>query len=77
MQGEAISHLKQKVKKGQRISTLLAENNIKISASHCRSLVSLFKLCTDHQTLLKCNLSILLLLGNIKLVREICTELNW
>ena len=66
-----------KVKKEQCISTLLAKNNIKISTSHCRSLVSLFKLCTDHQTLLKCNLSIHLLLGNIKLVKEICSELNW
>ena len=77
MLGDAISHLKLTVKKGQRISTLMAENNIKISASHCRSLFSFFKQCTDHQTLLKCNLSVRLLLGNIKLVQEICTELNW
>lgn len=77
MQGEAISHIKQMAKKGQSISSLLAENNIQFSASHCRSLVSLFTLCSEHQTLLKCNVSIRLLLGNIKLVREICTELKW
>ena len=77
MQGEAISHIKQMAKKGQSISSLLAENNICFSASHCRSLVSLFTLCLEHQTLLKCNVSIRLLLGNIKLVREICTELKW
>ena len=77
MQGEAISHIKRKAKKGQSIPSLLAENNIQFSASHCRSLVSLFSLCSEHQTLLNCNLSIRLLLGNIKLVREICTELKW
>ena len=77
MQGEAISHIKQMAKKGQSISSLLAENNICFSASHCRSLVSLFTLCSEHQTLLKCNVSIRFLLGNIKLVREICTELKW
>lgn len=77
MQGEAISHIKQRIKKGQSVSSLLADNNIQFSASHCRSLVSLFSLCSDHQTLLRCNLSIRLLLGNIKLVKEICTELKW
>lgn len=77
MQGEAIFHLKQKAKKGQSISSLLAENNIRFSASHCRSLVSLFTLCSEHKTLLKCSVSIRLLLGNIKLVREICTQLKW
>lgn len=77
MQGEAIFRIKQTAKKGQSISSLLAENNIQFSASHCRSLVSLFTLCLEHQTLLKCNVSIRLLLGNIKLVREICTELKW
>ena len=77
MQGEAISHMKQMAKKEQSISKLLAENNICFSASHCRSLVSPFTLCSEHQTLLKCNVSIRLLSGNIKLVREICTELKW
>ena len=70
MQGQAILHIKRKAKKGQSIPSLLAENNIQFSASHCRSLVSLFSLCSEHQTLLKCNLSIRLLLGNIKLVSE-------
>ena len=76
-QGDAISHIKQMAKKGQSIPSLLAENNICFSASHCRSLVSLFTLCSEHQTLLKCNVSIRLILGNIKLVREICTKLKW
>ena len=39
MQGEAISHIKRKAKKGQSIPSLLAEKNIQFSASHCRSLV--------------------------------------
>lgn len=77
MQGEAISHIKQRIKKGQSVSSLLADNGIQFSVSHCRSLVSLFSLCSKHQTLLRCNLSIRLLLGNIKLVKEICTELKW
>lgn len=77
MQGEAISHIKQRIKKGQSISSLLADNGIQFSVSHCRSLVSLFSLCSKHQTLLRCTLSIRLLLGNIKLVKEICTELKW
>ena len=76
MQGEAISHIKQKAKKGESIPSLLAENNIQFSASNCQSLVSLFSLCSEHQTLFKCNLSMRLLLGNIKLVREICTEIK-
>ena len=77
MQGEAIVHIKQKAKKGQNISSLLAENNIKFSTSHCRNLTSLYKLCSEHTNLLKCAVSIRTILGNKKLVKDICLELKW
>ena len=58
MQGEAVFHLKQKAKKGQNISSLLGENNIKFSTSHSRNLNNLYKLCSEHANLLKCAVSI-------------------
>lgn len=77
MQGEALFHLKKKVIKGKKISTFLTENHVPFSESHCRSLISLFKLINEHQTLLKCSLSVRYILRNITLIREICTELKW
>ena len=58
MQRKAISHIKQKAKRGLSSPSLLAENNIQLSASHYGSLVCLFTLCSEHQTLLKCNVGV-------------------
>lgn len=77
MQGEAVFRLKQRVKKGQSVTSLLIENNIKFSAPHCRNLVNFYTLCTEHPTLLKCTVSLRTILGNIKLIRDICVDLKW
>ena len=77
MQGQAIFHLNQNAKKGQNITSLLGENNIKFSTSHCRNLTNLYKLCSEYQNLLKCAVSIRIMLGNIKLVKDICHDLKW
>ena len=64
-------------KKGQNITSLLGETKIKFSTSHCKNLTNLYKLCSEHPKLLKCGVSIRTILGNMKLVKDICSDLKW
>ena len=75
LQGKIIAHLKT-YKKGNT-GVFLVQHGIKYSVSYCNSLVRLYKLVSKHNNLIKCSIDLGLIMKNMKVVEEVCEELNW
>ena len=77
-QGKAIRVLKQYAKSQRKtVSTILKEKQISYSESYCRYLVSFNNLVEKNPKLMKCSVSIGLIINNIKTVEKICEEFKW
>ena len=77
-QGYLISKLAQN-RRLQRaeICIFLAKHQVVFSLSHCYSLMDLWRMTQKFPKLLKCSICQRDITRNLKLVNEICSELNW